>query len=84
MAMQLRHPSANGNVDVRHDGLAVEDGLRRAVRGVDEVHEAVEHSRREGAAQRIPGDQLDVHGAERARDRDRADDRPVLQDPTRG
>ena len=49
----------------------------RSVHGVDEIDEAVEHPRGEGAAERIPGDQLDVHGAERGRNLNRADDRPV-------
>ena len=67
---QLRHPAANGHLDVR---ARWSRSRRRHVAvpfsGVDEVHEAVEHARRERAALRIPRDQLDVHRAERARDR---------------
>ena len=66
---------------MRHDGLAIEDDVRRAVRGVNQVHQAVEHSRRECTAQRILGDQLHVHGSDRARNHDRADDRSAVKVP---
>jgi hypothetical protein len=58
---QLRHPAARRHLDVRDDRLAVERLHHAAVGRVDGVDEPRDHVRRDRAAVRVAGDELDVH-----------------------
>src|SRR6202023_1940888 len=63
------------------DGSEVEDRLRGAVSGVQQIQVVVEHSRREATLDGVTGNQLDVDGAAGVWDNDGAQDFPAFEVP---